>query len=58
MVWLYIKSMTILLIAFVVIVLIVLFRYMTYSNVDSLAYVPPKVNGNRPFPEQAKIKEN
>ncbi|MCQ2050058.1 MAG: NERD domain-containing protein [Candidatus Saccharibacteria bacterium] len=50
--------MTLLLIIIVIIVLIALFRFMSYSEPKGPAYVPPKTSGNKPFPEQTKIKEN
>lgn len=45
-------------IVFVIIVLIVLFKYMSTVDTGGPAYVPPKVRGNKPFPEQTKIRDN
>lgn len=45
-------------IIFAVLVLVVVALVMSHKDAGAPAYVPPKLEGNRPFPEQNKIKDN
>ena len=45
-------------IIFAVLVLVVVALVMSHKDAGAPAYVPPKLEGNRPFSEQNKIKDN